>query len=519
MKHQKIYSILFISSLILFLISFLIQSPLMFTYSDYYGILLKMNWIYWLGFILLLVLISFQFSNFNFIDKRYVYLTLFLLIVYLIATPFLYETLPRFEDTWGHSFLAQEIFADKKVEHGISAYEQYPGSVLFYGSLFQLIPSYYVMKFLPPIFYIFGILIIYSLFKRILNEKTAFLIAILYMFFNWTVEDNHLSPQFLILNLYFLFIFIMVKLIDEKNNRKKYFLTLVFLGTIIVFSHPLTPIFLLFIMGSVFVLCKEYRRKMLPLIIILLIIFTTYEASRTTIFNSIIQYTKNFIEVLTHGLNLQTATQRFGTTFLSRQIFLDSRVGITLASMLLGSFGVIAMCRKKFKTEAKFFVGWAFALVPFLIFVGLTVKGEFYERFALISSLPLAVLAAYFFNEYKIKFGMILVFLLLLSPFYFIGKYGNEAFESISIEKLKANCFSYEFDSNCIENSKVVDSPLNYDIGNLGKSYFVVSREQIIYSSMLYGESVSDITDSINTIVKEYNLDRIYSTGTSSVYR
>ena len=102
---QRIYPILYISSLILFLVNFLIQGQIIFTYSDFYGILFKMDWIFWLGYIVLIILIYFHFKNFKYIDEKFVYFTLLLLVLYLIGTPFFYEHLARFEDTWGHSFL------------------------------------------------------------------------------------------------------------------------------------------------------------------------------------------------------------------------------------------------------------------------------------------------------------------------------------------------------------------------------------------------------------------------------
>jgi len=526
--YQRIYSLLFFSSLLLFLVNYIIQGQLLFTYFDYYGIIFKMGWAYWLGYILLLILVSYHYTNFEHIDSRYVYLSLFLMVTYFIATPFLYESLPRFEDTWGHSFLAQEIFGSKRVNIGISIYEQYPGSILFYGLLFHFIPSYYVMKFFPPLFYYVGILVVYVLFKELFsfkgtsNAKIAFLIPIIYMFFNWTVEDNHISPQFLILNLYFLFMLLSVKFLYGEKDRKKYFVALTLLGTVIVLSHPFTPIFLLFILASVYVLCKELRARIIPIAVMLAAIFVVHSMYYTTIFDITMDYSKNFIDVLMHGLKFESVAHRLESTIVSRQVFLSSRIGITLMSVILGLAGAVVMRTGKDKatkkTTANFLLGWSFSLVPFLLFVALAVRGEFYERFALISSLPLAALTVYLFNEYEINFSTLLIFLLLLSPFYFIGKYGNEAFESVSVEKLMANCFSYEFYSRCAEDFRIVDSPLNYDIENLNKFRFVTSREEIMAGVVFNNKDIESVSSLIYDIVEEYKLHRIYSTSEASVF-
>jgi hypothetical protein len=243
-----------------------------------------------------------------------------------------------------------------------------------------------------------------------------------------------------------------------------------------------------------------------------------YEGYFTSTFDYIKESTTNFIEVILYGSKLENVVNRFGATLLSRQIFLASRIGITFVSVILGIMGIIVMRMKKYKIESNFFLAWAFSLIPFMIFAGLVMKGEFYERFALVSSVPLAVSTVYFFKEYRINFIIILVFLLILSPFYFVGKYGNEAYESISMERMGVNCYSYELNSDCAKNYKIIDNSLkSYE--DFGKTHFVISREEIMSNSIFYNKDVNTITDSINARIEEYKLNRIYSTNTASFYR
>jgi len=513
--HQ-IYTIIFTSSLLLFLISFLIQYPLVFSYSDYYGILFKMGWIYWLGYFLLIILIYFNFANFENIDGRFVYLSLLLFVIYLIGTPFFFEYLPRFEDTWSHSFLAQEMFEKERVMTRLSDYEQYPGSFLFFGLLFQIIPSYYVMKFFTPFLYFFGILVVYSLFKYLVNEKISFLASILYVFFNWTVEDNHISPQFLSLYLYFFFMMALTKILSKpRKNMKSYTIIISLLSILMVISHPGTPIFLFLILCLMILLCDEFRGILLPITTLLVIVFFAYHIFQTTILGSYLEMIENFIQALMEGTLFSRASMRFSAGLLSRKIFIFSRLGITIFSILLGSLGIYFAYIKWYKLGAKFFFSWAFSMILFTTFVGLSLKGEYYEKFVLIASLPLAGVGAYYFKNIK-NSAILLMILLLISPFYFIAKYGNEAIESESLEKLKADCFTYELKNDCEERQKIVDSQLHWDLKFFGDADFTVTREEIMANSIFYGRDVKTAQKLINE--RFYGFDRIYSTNSAWSY-
>jgi len=520
MKHYEIYSILFISSLLMFLINFLIQGPLVFTYYDDYGIILKMNWIYWIGYSLLLILICFQYHNFEKINNRYSYLTLFLLALYLIATTFFYEKLPRFEDTWSHSFLAQEILRNKKVNIGLSIYEEYPGSFIFFGTMFEFIPKYYVLKFFPPLFFVFGLLSIYLLTKNnLLNDKIALLTPVIYMLFNWTIEDNHISPQFLNLHLYFFLMLVLIKLLTTKNNKIQYLFIISLFAASIVFSHPLTPLFLISILGSILILSDKIRKKILPVFVIIIAFYLTYEIYRSTTFFYIVDYLKNFFQILLSGPSLESATSRFsGLSFLNRQIIFGSKVFLTVFSIIFGVIGSLALHKKRFVTAAKFFFAWSFSMILFIIIMSQIVEGEFYERFILISSLPLGFLTAYSLEQRKSKISTILILLLILSIPYFLSKHGNESYQSESLEKLKTDCFLHTFSTNCEEEHEIVPSPLNWDIKNLGESHFGISREEIMASSIYNDKDLDSVLNLIEKQSETNKLDRIYSTDETAAY-
>lgn len=516
--HEKVYASLFTFSLIIFLINFLIQGRIVFTYSDFYGLIFKLNWPFWLGYFILLVLISFHFSKFAKLDERFVFLTISLLVIYLIGTPFFLEHLPRFEDSWIHSYLPQQIFRNEKVNLAITVYEEYPGSFLFYGLLFQLLPPYHVMKFFPPLFYIVGVSTIYLIAKNLVGGRIAFLTSILYVFFNWTIEDNHISPQFLILALYFLFMLILVKHLNEKKWKMRYFLVLAFIALVINFSHPLTPIFLIFILSAAVVLCKKLRKMIIPVLAVVMVIFVLYELFETTAFFPIFNFVKNFMEILTFG-HFSNPTVRFtGMGLLHRRVILGSKISITLFSVALGFFGIKTLNKEKFKTEAKFFFSWAFALLPLMLFLSQVIEGEFYERFALISSLPLAFLSSYFFDKSRTKAVYILIILLALTPLYFFAKHGNEAYQSESLEKLKADCYAFTFGSNCEENMEIVISSLDFDIDLLGIRHVGIVREEVMAISISRNLDVEKVFDLFDAQTEINRMDRYYSTNKAAVY-
>jgi hypothetical protein len=144
-RNEIIYSLIFVFSLLLFLLNYLLQAPLSFGYSDSFGLIGKMGIVFWIGCLGMLILIYYHFSNFEKIGEKYILLSFCLVIIYLVGPPIFYEFLPRFEDSWTHSYLATRIYEAKKVFSTENDYEQYPGSFLFYGLLFEFIPIYMII--------------------------------------------------------------------------------------------------------------------------------------------------------------------------------------------------------------------------------------------------------------------------------------------------------------------------------------------------------------------------------------
>jgi len=516
-KNDRIYPIIFIFSISVFLLNYLIQGPISFGYSDNYGLITKMSFVYWIGYLGMIILIYYHFTNFKKIPEIYVLTSLSLIVIYFIGTPFFYETLPRFEDSWFHSYLAEQIYEKGKVASTGNIYEQYPGTFLYYGLLFNYIPSYAVMKIIPILFYIIGVTVIFLTFRELDGPRTAFLITILYMFFNWTVEDNHLSPQFLMLNLYIMFMFILIKGLKSKKTRF-YWVIIVVMALTFSFSHLFTQIFIILTLGITVLLVKKLRKGVLPVLVLFVVIFLIHETFFTIIMKQFVRDVITTIQDFSPDSFFSSAGSRVGGDTLSRKIFVISRLGILGLSLILGIIGIYKMYKKGLKIESKFIFGWAFSLIPFLVLIFFVSRGEFAERFSLVSSLPLAVGAAFLLNNKKYRI-LVLVLLLVLSPVYFIAKYGNEAYESKSFQRLRADCYSLYFELECEKNYTLMHSPLDYDFNSLGETHFTVTREEVMAAS-IYGNysSTQEIMELIEWLEEERNLHRVYSTDESWSY-
>jgi len=516
-NYQKIYTVFFTFSLLLFLINFLVQGKIVFGYEDFLGLILKIEGIFWIGFSFLVILVFYHYLNFKKMDEKYVYLTFSILIIYLIGSPIFYEHLPRFPDTWSHSYLTSEMFRTGNVINKISPYEQYPGSFLFFGLIFEIFQPYSVMSFFPIFIYFFGLVIIYLLFKILTNSRTSFLSCIIYMIFNWTVEDNHLSPQFLMLFVYFVFMFILVKMLTDKKNKNKYFLFNLIIIPVIVFSHPGLPIFLILILTTMIFLCKKFRFTISLVLIFLIFCFISHTLIFTSEAKSYISFLDNFIKSFLSG-QFSQVTQSFETTLPFRKLFLSSRLCITAFSIIIGLLGLIFMYNKRYSTGAKFLLSWSFSMVLFVFFVGVVLKGEYYERFVLISSLPLALSTVYFMNEIRVPKIYFLIFFLAMSPLYFISKYGNEGFESTSLQKIKASCYYFTENPDCFQTQTIVDNKVFLGIESIGETNFIVSREDEMWNSINLDEDIDTLESSIEKLVFERKLNRVYSTEISAVY-
>ena len=234
---------------------------------------------------------------------------------------------------------------------------------------------------------------------------------------------------------------------------------------------------------------------------------------------SYITMIKQFFEVLLSGTGFSRSSVRFSTSMLSRQIFLSTRIGITIFSFIFGLSGLFISYKKGYKLGTKFFLAWIFSMTLFVIFESFVTMGALHERFILISCLPLAALSAYSLIELRAG-KLILIILLIISPVYFVAKYGNEAFESESVEKLKADCFYACFDSDCEKRQEIVNSQLYSEISKyFGKRDYTTTREEIMAASIYLDKSLDEVVNLIDSYSSDMKLDIIYSTNNAKVYR
>jgi hypothetical protein len=65
---------------------------------------------------------------------------------------------------------------------------------------------------------------------------------------------------------------------------------------------------------------------------------------------------------------------------------------------------------------------------------------------------------------------------------------------------------------------EIVGSPLNWDIENLGKTHFGISREEIMAASIYNDKSLQTIFNLIEKQAEINKLNRVYSTNEAAAY-
>jgi hypothetical protein len=311
--------------------------------------------------------------------------------------------------------------------------------------------------------------------------------------------------------------FIVIKYVKNKKLRLPYFLILTLFTLAITFSHPLTPLFLMLILGSMVLLVGRMRIMVIPILVLVILTFSIYAIFETTALRDISRSIVHFFEVLVSVDYKSPTTRLHATQFAYRRINYSAKIGITFYSVIVGFIGLLFLIKKRQFTEAKFFISWSFALIPMMILLNQVILGFFEERFTLISSLPLAFLASYYLIRVKAKPSHVFIIFILLSSLYFFAKHGNEAFQSESLEKLRVDCFSSTFSFNCEKKDEIVISSLD-NINFLGTRHNGVTREEVMGNSIINNWDVETTIYQLEENAETRMLDRFYSTNKGAVY-
>jgi len=168
--------------------------------------------------------------------------TLFLLALYLIGLPsFSYED-PRFLDTYYHEGNSLDMLNFGGWLNSPSWYgHQFPGVFAFFGQLTSVagIDPFQIMKYYPVALSLLIALFVYSITRMYApsyaSPATGLLLGGLWF-------QLHISPQSLELLLYLGFLYLMLRVLDDRSLRLQWTALAVSAIPIFVASHPETPL-------------------------------------------------------------------------------------------------------------------------------------------------------------------------------------------------------------------------------------------------------------------------------------
>ena len=178
------------------------------------------------------------------------------------------------------------------------------GLDLIYGSLAKIF-SNFVIPFLTPFFAILGVLFFFLLIRKLLNEKIAFLSALLVFIFPgfWYYTSRTMFHNVLFLSLLIIGLYFLVKLFSSNKNKLLLSgLTGLFLG--LALTARMSEIVLVFLMVLIILIfyCREFKKNLHYLFFSLIIAAACFIP---ILFQNKIVYDNYFYT----GYNLNTMTE------------------------------------------------------------------------------------------------------------------------------------------------------------------------------------------------------------------
>lgn len=176
------------------------------------------------------------------------------------------------------------------------------GLILLYGSLAKIFSSSLLIYF-TPIFAIVGVLAFYGIIRRIFDDKTAFVSAILLLMHPawWYYSVTSMLPNVTFISLFLLGIYVLIK------NKQAYFLDILIAGFLIGLSVSIRPsevIWMLIVMLGILIL-RGSRIKFSQVIILMAV-------SAFAIAPSLIHQQALYGDYLASGYS-QLQSETFGT--------------------------------------------------------------------------------------------------------------------------------------------------------------------------------------------------------------
>jgi hypothetical protein len=222
--------------------------------SNAYFYLNSLPFEYWLGLFATLALFAVR----GFVKDRARTLlelsTLFLLCLYLFGlTSFVYQN-PWFLDSYQHEGNTLALLSAGGWYNGPVWYVyQFPGTYVFFAQLSAVagIDPFQLMKYYPAGL---SLVVAFLLYATVSSYSKRYAVAASGFILSGLWFQLHLSPQSLELIPYIGLIFLLMKIVDEKSQRRLWMLIAIAITPILVLDHPETPLVLSLGLTGFFVL-------------------------------------------------------------------------------------------------------------------------------------------------------------------------------------------------------------------------------------------------------------------------
>jgi len=412
-------------------------------------------------------------------------LHLFLLIFMLYGITTLVEEAPRFAAVYRHAGYTEYIMRTGSVDPGLDAYFNWPGFFVLSAFVTRVTGYHDILPlaaWAPVFFNLIYLGPLYMIYTSATTDKRLVWLGLWFFYLtNWIGQD-YFSPQGFNFFLYLIIIAILLKWFKvttqahpripgrlerhlgrfsplaqrlymwltvpdtlntpaQPRQRIALLISLVIIFALVVFSHPLTPFFVL-ASATALVVFRRCTPRWLPILMAIMIGTWIIFVAQPYLVEHLNDVTGNFGQV-GNSLTANLAARVAGS---SEHIFvIVMRVIMTAAVWGLAFIGAVFRLRRGYRDASYILL----AIAPFSLIVANSYSGEMLLRIYLFS-LPMMVFfaAALFYitsasgRSRKMTVAVTGVSLILLGSFLFT-RYGNERMDYMTYAEVDSAHYLY----------------------------------------------------------------------------
>lgn len=422
-------------------------------------------------------------------------------------------------DPWWHETFTSLIISSHHIPNQGYAYEKLPIFHLLIGNTSIITGLNYklssIMSVTLPLV-IISVLIIYSMGKRLINDKIGLLGSLILVLSNYVINGEIWSIPTTLGGVFLLIIiYILLNFYDKKIISSILALSLMF---ILILTHTIVSLEMAIILLtgwlSLVIYSYLYKKSKNYFSLTVTLVFTVTmlgwwiyaSGTFTTIMN-----------IISWGLNIdpslistpQTVMSYLSTISLNQQIFINLGTFILFSLSVLGVFFLIS---ERYSNEKKFLYGFI-AITPLLIsFISILsghsiIEGRWIFIAEILLSIPSAIAIIILLNQFSsnkskigLLFGMIFILSFLMILNSNVANIDNDQFYSDGAVRY------------AITNSELISferiSTFNSSIKT--DDYYLYANSSLILSQIKKGHSISDnlYTDNFTNITNSMLLLR-----------